>query len=175
MAATSTLHVPYLRETRTSKQLIVDGEPFLILGCELQNSSFSSVVYMREVWTKLRQTHLNTISASISWEQIEPYEGFFHFDELDQLLTDARSHGLRLVLLWFGSFKNGMINQNDHSAMTYDRRQDSRLIHRLGLSRTPIDFHAPSCGKTMVAWKLQMSYLYSVRKRKMQMRKPSKR
>lgn len=99
--------MPHLRRTACSQQLIVDGKAFLILGGELQNSSASSSEYMGEVWENLKATNLNTILASVSWEQIEPEEGVFDFTELDNLITTARKHGFRLVLLWFGSFKNG--------------------------------------------------------------------
>jgi beta-galactosidase GanA len=99
--------IPCLRRTANSSQLSVDGKPFLILGGELQNSSASSSEYMSEVWDNLAATSFNTILASVSWEQIEPHEGVFDFVQLDRLLVGARQHGLRLVLLWFGSFKNG--------------------------------------------------------------------
>jgi GH35 family endo-1,4-beta-xylanase len=40
---------------------------------------------------------------------IEPEEGKFDFSELDKVIQDARQHDLHLVLLWFGSSKNGQI------------------------------------------------------------------
>lgn len=79
-----------------------------MLAGELQNSSFSSPTYMESVWAKLTAQNLNTVLASVSWEQIEPQEGVFNFGTLDRNIQEAREHGLRLVLLWFGSFKNGM-------------------------------------------------------------------
>lgn len=63
---------------------------------------------MKSAWPNLMAQNLNTVLASVSWEQIEPQEGVFTFETLDQNILDARKHGLRLVLLWFGSFKNGM-------------------------------------------------------------------
>ncbi|THW06113.1 beta-galactosidase, partial [Aureobasidium pullulans] len=101
-------HIPHLHQTANSKQLIVDGEPFLMLAGELQNSSFSSPEYMKDVWSKLITMNMNTVLGSVSWEQIEPTEGAFDFTSLDQVLLDARLHNLRVVLLWFGSFKNGL-------------------------------------------------------------------
>jgi GH35 family endo-1,4-beta-xylanase len=99
---------PYLKEIERSKQLMVGGKPFLILGGELQNSSLTSATYMREQWSKLKEANINTILGCVPWEIIEPTEGQFDFTELDQIIQDARSHGLRLILLWFGAFKNGL-------------------------------------------------------------------
>ena len=39
-------------------------------------------------------------------ELLEPEEGTFDFTLVDGLINDARSHNLRLVFLWFGSWKN---------------------------------------------------------------------
>ena len=78
-----------------------------MLGGELQNSSLSSAEYMSEIWPKMIATNVNTLLGSVSWEMIEPEEGKFDFKELDKVILDARKHGLHLILLWFGSFKNG--------------------------------------------------------------------
>lgn len=51
--------------------------------------------------------NVNTVLANVAWEAIEPQEGVFDFSLFDKLLRDARQHGLRLILLWFGAFKNG--------------------------------------------------------------------
>lgn len=80
-------------------------------AAELQNSSLSSADHMRNVWPKLVNAHVNTVLGAVTWEQIEPTEGVFKFDELDKIITDARLHGLHLVLLWFGSFKNGRLRK----------------------------------------------------------------
>jgi GH35 family endo-1,4-beta-xylanase len=79
-----------------------------MLGGELQNSSLSSAEYMSEIWPKMVATNVNTLLGSVSWEMIEPEEGRFDFEELDKVILGARDHGLHLILLWFGSFKNGI-------------------------------------------------------------------
>lgn len=98
----------YLKRLRGNvHHLVVNGEPFLVRGGEIQNSSFSSVEHMRPIWQRLVANNLNTVLASVGWDQIEPIESQFDFDWLDQQITAARHHGLKLVLLWFGSHKNG--------------------------------------------------------------------
>jgi beta-galactosidase GanA len=87
---------------------LVNGQPFLMRAAELNNSSLSSPAFMRHVWPKLVENNINTVLGAVSWDQIEPEEGRFDFNALDQVIRDARSHGLKLVLLWFGSFKNGI-------------------------------------------------------------------
>ena len=52
--------------------------------------------------------HLNTILAPVYWELLEPSEGKFDFTLVDSLIADARHRDLKLVLLWFGSWKNSM-------------------------------------------------------------------
>jgi hypothetical protein len=97
---------PYLKKQGTATQLIVDGKPFLILGGELLNSSASSLAYMEPLWPRLAEQHLNTVLAPVSWELLEPKEGTFDFTLVDGLLSAARRHRLKLILLWFGSWKN---------------------------------------------------------------------
>lgn len=101
------LPIPALHDTPGGKELRVHGQPFLIRGAELQNSSMSSARFMEPIWPKLAAANINTIFGCVAWETIEPAEGHFDFAELDLVIEGARAHDLRLILLWFGSFKNG--------------------------------------------------------------------
>ena len=106
--AQSTIPQPHLQKQGAATQLVVEGKPFLILGGELGNSSASNMEYMKPIWPKLQQMHLNTVLAPIYWEFLEPREGKFDFTLVDDLLKDARQHQIKLVLLWFGAWKNSM-------------------------------------------------------------------
>jgi len=100
--------IPHLRKQGTATQLIVDGQPFLVLAGELTNNSATSVEYMKPIWAKLVEAKLNTVLATVAWNQIEPQEGKVDFSVVDGIIRDARSHNLRLVLLWFASWKNSL-------------------------------------------------------------------
>jgi beta-galactosidase GanA len=102
----SAIPLPHLEKRGNAIQLIVDGKPFLILGGELHNSSASSLAYMKPIWPRLAGMNLNTVLTPVSWELIEPEEGKFDFTTVDGLIVDARKNNLRLVFLWFGSWKN---------------------------------------------------------------------
>jgi beta-galactosidase GanA len=99
---------PRLVTQGDTRQLVVDGKPFLILGGELGNSSASSAEYMKRHWPRLKAMNLNTVLAPVYWELVEPTEGKFDWASVDALLRDARAHDLKLVILWFGAWKNSM-------------------------------------------------------------------
>lgn len=97
---------PHLESTNGYKRLIVNNRPFLSLAGELHNSSSSSLKYMDSIWPRLAQMNLNTVLTPVSWELLEPEEGRFNFDLVDGLIKNARKHNLKIVFLWFGSWKN---------------------------------------------------------------------
>lgn len=121
--------IPHLEKRGNATQLIVEGKPFLVLGGELHNSSTSSIDYMQPIWPKLSSLNLNTALAAVSWELIEPDEGKFDFTLVDAMLKGARENNLHLVMLWFGSWKNGL----SHYA-PYWVKKDFKRFPRVKLS-----------------------------------------
>jgi beta-galactosidase GanA len=97
---------PRLVEHDGHYALMVDGKPFFVLGGQINNSS-SWPSMLPNVWPTLAAMHANTIEAPVYWEQMEPSPGQFDFSTVDALVTGARQHNLRMVLLWFGTWKNG--------------------------------------------------------------------
>jgi hypothetical protein len=98
--------LPHIEMKNGTGQLIVNGQPFLILGGELGNSSAGTPEQADVIIPKLAKLHVNTILMPIAWDEIEPKEGQFYFGILDQWIDTARRENVHLVLLWFGSWKN---------------------------------------------------------------------
>ncbi|MFT3754636.1 MAG: DUF5597 domain-containing protein [Pseudoxanthomonas sp.] len=85
--------------------LLVDGKPFLILGAQVNNSS-NWPQALDDVWPAIEMLKPNTVMVPVAWEQVEAEEGKFDFSFVDELLKQARKNDVRLVLLWFATWKN---------------------------------------------------------------------
>ena len=85
--------------------LLVDGAPFLVLGAQVNNSS-NYPAALDDVWPAIEVVKPNTVMVPVAWEQVEAKEGTFDFSFVDTLLAQAREHKVRLVLLWFATWKN---------------------------------------------------------------------
>ena len=100
--------LPHLEKYGSATQLIVDGKPFLMLAGETGNSSASDLKYLDEIWPKIVKMNLNTLLVPVYWDLIEPSEGKFDFTLVDGAINGARKNNIRLVFLWFGTWKNSM-------------------------------------------------------------------
>ena len=100
--------LPHLRRQGTATQLVVGGKPFLMRGGELGNSTATNAAYLQPFWSKFADLNLNTVLVPVYWDLMEPQEGRFDFSLLDSVIGQARDHDMRLVLLWFASWKNSM-------------------------------------------------------------------
>ena len=98
----------------------VNGKPFLMLTGELHNSTSTSESYMESigVWEQMRYANFNTVIASCSWDVIEDEPGHYDFTSVDHVIRSARKNGLKVVMIWFASWKNG----NSTYAPSYIKR-----------------------------------------------------
>jgi beta-galactosidase GanA len=85
--------------------LLVDGAPFVMFGGQAQNSS-NYPLALNKVFAAIKDANANTLEIPVAWEQIEATEGKFDFSYVDTLVAEARKNKVRLVLLWFGTWKN---------------------------------------------------------------------
>ena len=108
-AATSTAFaqekpIPKLVKNGAKYTFVVDGKPFLILGGQVDNPVFVPDK-MAAVLPGFKAYNANTVEFPVPWKLIEPKEGDFEFAAFDQIVRDVRAHGLRAIVLWFGSWK----------------------------------------------------------------------
>jgi beta-galactosidase GanA len=122
--------------------LMVDGAPFLILGAQVNNSSAWPAM-MDKVWPAIDDIHANTVLVPIAWEQVEPTEGHFDFSYLDSLLAQVRARNLRLVLLWFATWKNNSPSYAPEWVKLNNTRFP-RLIDASGRQLDSLSPHAPA-------------------------------
>ncbi|MGE6353954.1 DUF5597 domain-containing protein [Flavobacterium sp. NPDC079362] len=129
--------IPSLQKKGDKTQLIVNGKPFIILGGELGNSSATSMESMEPIWQKLTDMNLNTVLVPVYWELIEKEEGKFDFSLVDDLILRARQENLKLVFLWFGSWKNSMsshapewvkLNQKKYPRIKDDKDKSHEIL-----------------------------------------------
>src|ERR1051325_906481 len=125
--------------------LLVDGQPYLMLGGQVHNSS-AWPSELPAVWKSLAELHANTVEAPIYWEQMEPQPGKFNWNNVDAILNGAREHNLHVVLLWFGTWKNGNMHyvpqwiKTDTKRYLRVMRADGELIDVLSAnSRSNLD------------------------------------
>ncbi len=124
--ASNEASLPFLQQNGAATQLMVDGKPYLIIGGELHNSTTSSITYTEPLWSQLDQMNLNTVLAAVTWQLFEPVEGQFDFEIIDYLIESAEKHDMRLIVIWFGSWKNG---QSSYTPLWV--RQDTERFPRV--------------------------------------------
>ncbi len=131
----SQVSLPYLK----NNQLFVHDQPFMMIAGELHNSSASSPEYMEQIWPKLKNLNLNTVLATVSWDQFEPEEGKFDYQMIDYLMENAQKNKLKLVVVWFGSWKNGQSSyiplwvKKDTGRFPRVKTKDGRLSETLSV------------------------------------------
>jgi hypothetical protein len=126
--------------------LLVDGKPYLVLGGQIHNSS-AWPSELPQVWESLTALHANTVEAPVYWEQFEAEEGHFDFTNVDQIVEGARSHNLHVVLLWFGTWKNG----NMHYVPAWVKADTKRFPRVSRPDGEPIDVLSPLSRNTLEA------------------------
>jgi beta-galactosidase GanA len=105
-AASNYNRIPHLEKQGSAARVVVQGRPMLLIAGELHNSTCGGFASMRPVWKRMAEKNLNSVIATVSWELVEPEEGRFDFSLVDSMITGARSADLKLVLIWFASWKN---------------------------------------------------------------------
>ncbi|MFY9855748.1 MAG: beta-galactosidase, partial [Terracidiphilus sp.] len=140
------VEAPRLVQTDGRYALLVEGRPFLILGGQIHNSS-AWPSELPQVWESMAALHANTIEAPVYWEQFEPQQGRFDFTNVDAIVEGARAHNLHVVLLWFGTWKNGKM----HYVPGWVKSDTVRFPRTIRSDGEPIDVLSPMSRNTLEA------------------------
>jgi len=141
--------MPHIEKKGGHFAMVVDGKPFLILGAQINNSS-SWARTLLKVWPAVEDLHVNTVEAPVYWEQMEPKQGSFDFANVDLLVNGAREHHLRLVLLWFGTWKNGQ----DHYVPEWIKTDPQKYPREVSSYGKILDVLSPNSATNLEADKL---------------------
>ncbi len=132
--------------------LFVDDAPYLMLGAQIHNSSTWPAT-LPKVWPAMKYLNVNTVEAPIYWEQFEPRPGQYDYTTIDTVLTQARQHRVRLVLLWFGTWKNG----SQHYMPEWMKLAPERYTHLLDKDGQAADSPSPYAAASLEADKTAFS------------------
>ena len=153
--------MPKIIEKSGRHALLVDGKPFFMLGGQAHNSSGWPGM-MPELYLAVKEMHLNTLEVPIYWEQIEAKPGKFDFSIVDTLLAQARVHHIHLVILWFGTWKNG----SNHYTPGWMKRDATKYPNLLSDKGLQVDSPSPNVEASLKAdikaFTQVMSYLKKV-------------
>ena len=138
--------IPQIIKKDGRHALLVDGQPFLMLGGQAHNSSAWPGM-MPQVWSAIKAMNANTLEIPIYWEQIEPQPGKYDFSLVDTLLKQGRRHKVHLVLLWFATWKNG----SNHYMPEWMKSDAVRYPNITGKNGQPVDSPSPYTRSAMEA------------------------
>lgn len=139
--------IPRLEKKDGVFRLMRNGKPFLMLSGELHNSTSSTAKALKPALKTARQMGMNSVIATVSWEQIEPKEGEFDFTEIDEILRLAGETDMPLGLIWFAGYKNG---ESSYAPLwvKQDTKRFPRCRDAKGRNTTTL---SPMCEATMEA------------------------
>jgi hypothetical protein len=138
--------IPELVQKDGRYALMVDGAPFVMFGAQAQNSS-NYPLALKKLWPAIKDMNANTLEIPVAWEQIERVEGKFDFSYVDTLVAEARKNKVRLVLLWFGTWKNTGANY----APEWVKFNNQRFPRMLDKEGKPIYCLSPQGEETLKA------------------------
>ncbi len=154
LAAARAVEAPRVVQKDGRFALMVEGRPYLVLGGQIHNSS-GWPSELPQVWKSMAALHANTVEAPIYWEQFEAQPGKFDYSNVDQIIEGARAHDLHVVLIWFGTWKNG----NNHYVPTWVKADTKRFPRVIRPDGEPIDVMSPISRNTLEADKAAFTTL----------------
>jgi len=140
--------LPHLVHQDGRFALFVDDAPFLILAVEDQDIGLESTWPGRaKEWSAIDYLNANTDEVPIYWDEFEPQPGKYDYSSIDRLLTEARQHNVRVVPLWFATYKNG----SQHYMPEWMLQDPHRYSHVINRNGEAVDSPSPFAAASLEA------------------------
>lgn len=121
-----------------------NGNPFLVTGVQAHNSSTGTPLIKKAIQV-VREYGGNCLEAPVYWYRLEPEMDHYDMSLVKGLIDEVREAGLKLIILWFGTSKNGHPNY----VPEYIKR-DSKTYHiAKGSDGAPVASLSPHCTATL--------------------------
>lgn len=149
--------IAQIKDLNGRRALFVDGKPFLILSLQWDCDSCYSPEEMDHLLPHAAKMGCNTAALLLYWNEVEPTEGDYKLAMLEHRIVAARNAGLRLVLIWFGAYKNACLNYAPEYVKA-DRKRFRRASSKEG---EPLDNIAcPTCAETFERDRLALEQVF---------------
>lgn len=120
------------------------GNPFMVVGVQAHNSSTGTPLIQKAIQV-VREYGGNCLEAPVYWYRLEPEMDCYDMSLVKGLIDEVRSAGLKLIILWFGTSKNGHPNYVPEYI-----KQDSKKYHiAKGADGAPVASLSPHCINTL--------------------------
>jgi len=140
----------------------VNGRTFFPIGGQCHNSSAYSPKDLDRFWKAMEVLGGNTAEIPIYWDKIEPEEGKFDFSSIDSIIKQAREKKSKLIILWFATWKNGVMNYAPVWVKTNTDRF-KRVIAQNGSSLFVLSSHcSENLNADCKAFKAVMQHIHKV-------------
>lgn len=83
-----------------------NGKEMLALGMQAHNSSTGTFMMERTIQAA-RAYGANTLEVPVYWYKVEPKKDVYDMTQVKELIDQTREAGMKLVILWFATSKNG--------------------------------------------------------------------
>ena len=93
--------------TEVKRVFKVKGKPFYPVSGQAGNDAGYNDSESEKYFKEVKLFNGNCLTIPVYWVKVEPEEGKFDFTTVDDLIASARRYGLKLILLWFATWKNG--------------------------------------------------------------------
>lgn len=120
------------------------GKPFMPIGLQVHNSSTGSSMIKKAVQA-VKAYGGNCLEAPVYWCCVEPEQDRYDLELVKGIVDEARSAGLHLILLWFGTSKNGHPNY----VPEYIKLQPQTYRLALGPDKAPVPSLSVHCRATL--------------------------